>query len=185
MLGNFLSKYSSVLGLIKLWLYKIILGKRLCLKGTQSFSHRARLRAREGGKIELNSHSYAGDGTLIRVTQNAKFKMGKNSGFNSYCVITARDSITLGDNVIVGPFVTMHDHDHTFGSNVTMKTSGYVTAPIVIEDNVWIGGNVTILKGVRIGTGSVIAAGAVISKDVPPNSIVYDKREKVIKTIEK
>ncbi len=184
MLGKLLSKYSSVLGLVKLWCYKIILGKRLSLKGTQSFSHRARLRIREGGKIEMNPHSYAGDGTLIRVTQNATFKMGKNSGFNSYCIVTAQDSITLGDNVIIGPFVTMHDHDHAFGDGVTMKTSGYVTAPIVIEDNVWIGGNVTILKGVRIGTGSVIAAGTIVSKDIPPHSIVYDKRDKVTKVIE-
>jgi acetyltransferase-like isoleucine patch superfamily enzyme len=60
-----------------------------------------------------------------------------------------------------GPFVTIHDHDHVYKNTELMKTSGYVTKPIVIEDNVWIGGNVVILKGVTIGSGSVIAAGTI------------------------
>ncbi len=178
-----LSKYSSVLGLLKLWIYKILLGKRLKLNGIQSFSHRARLRVRKGGKITLNKSSYCADGTLIRLTQGAEMTIGKFSGFNSYCVVTAQEKITIGDNVIIGPFVTIHDHDHIFGNGVIMKRSGYVTKPIVIEDNVWIGANVTILKGVTIGSGSVIAAGTIVSKDVPPNSLIYDKREKVTKII--
>ncbi len=180
-----LSKYSSILGLIKIWLYKLILGKRLQLHGIQSMSFRARLRARKGGVIELNHKSYLADGTLIRVTEGAEFRMGKYSGFNSYGVVTARHKIIIGDNVIIGPFVTMHDHDHVFGTGEVMKTSGYKNAPIIIEDDVWIGGNVTILKGVRIGTGSVIAAGTIVNKDIPPHSIVYDKREKVCKVIDR
>ncbi len=178
-----LSKYSSILGLLKLWFYKLLLGKRLELHGIQSMSHRARLRARKGCVIELNEKSYLADGTLIRVADGGEFRMGKYSGFNSYGVVTAREKIIIGDNVMIGPFVTMHDHDHIFGADQTMKTSGYTNAPIIIEDNVWIGGNVTILKGVRIGTGSVIAAGTLINKDVPPHSIVYDKRERVVKEI--
>lgn len=179
-----LSKYSSVLGLIKLWIYKLLLGNRVQLHGIQSVSHRARLRARKGSVIELNQKSYLAEGTLIRVTEGAEFRMGKYSGFNSYGVVTAREKIIIGDNVMMGPYVSIHDHDHVFGENQTMKTSGYKNAAVIIEDNVWIGGNVTILKGVRIGTGSVIAAGTLINKDVPPHSIVYDKRERVVKGID-
>lgn len=175
----------NVLGTLKLFFYKICYGKKLKLNGLPHFSDSACLRVRKNSRITLSKGSYFDKGTLLRVTENAKFKMGVNSGFNSYCVITCRDSITIGNNVMFGPFVTIHDHDHVYKNTELMKTSGYVTKPIVIEDNVWIGGNVVILKGVTIGSGSVIAAGTIVNKDVPPNTLVYNKRETVYKEIEK
>ncbi len=180
-----LHKYPLLLGLIKIFFYKLLMGKCLCIKGTPSFNFKASLRFRKNSKIELNNKSYFAEGTLLRVTENAKFSIGKNSGFNSYCVITCRDNIQIGDNVMFGPFCTLHDHDHIFRNTDNMKTSGYVTKPIIIEDNVWIGGNVVILKGVTIGEGSVIAAGSIITKDVPPHTIVYSKQNTVMKEIEK
>ena len=57
----------------------------------------------------------------------------------------------------------------------------YLTSPILIGENVWLGANVVILRGVSIGEGSVIAAGTIVNKDVPPNSIVYNKKEMIIK----
>jgi acetyltransferase-like isoleucine patch superfamily enzyme len=62
-----------------------------------------------------------------------------------------------------------------------MRNLGYETAPVHIEDNVWIGAGVIVLKGVTIGEGSVIAAGTVVNKDIPRNSIVYNSRELVVK----
>ena len=175
--------YRKIAGLIKLLIYKIFYGKQLKWTGIPSFSDRATIRVREGSKITMSNNSYFDIGTLLRLTQNAEFSIGKNSGFNSYCVITCQDKITIGDNVMFGPFVTIHDHDHVYKTDSLMKTSGYVTAPIIIEDNVWIGGNVVILKGVTIGTGSVIAAGTVITKDVPPHTIVRNKFESVDREI--
>ena len=177
--------FRNVLGTLKLFYYKICYGKRLKWSGLPRFSDKASLRVRKNSQITLSNNSYFDKGTLLRLTDNAKFTIGKNSGFNSYCVITCQDSITIGDNVMFGPFVTIHDHDHVYKTKELMKKSGYVTAPIVIEDNVWIGGNVVILKGVRIGTGSVIAAGTIVNKDVPPNTVVYNKKEVVYKEIER
>lgn len=176
---------SKVKGTLKVLIYKLCYGKKLKLNGLPSFSDKASLRVRKNSKIILNKRSYFDRGTLLRLTENAKFTIGKNSGFNSYCVITCRDSITIGDNVMFGPFVTIHDHDHVYKTEGQMKASGYVTKPIVIEDNVWIGGNVVILKGVTIGSGSVIAAGTIVNKDVPPNTIVYNKKEVIYKEIER
>ena len=82
-----------------------------------------------------------------------------------------------------GPFVTLHDHDHVYKTKENMKTSGYITKPIIIEDDVWIGGNVVILKGVTIGKGSVIAAGTVVTKDIPPHTIIYNKRQNIMNEI--
>ena len=66
-------------------------------------------------------------------------------------------------------------------TNSTIKSQGVSQKGIIIEDDCWIGSNVTILDGVRIGQGSVIGAGTLISKDVPKNSVVIDKRDKHIK----
>ena len=62
-----------------------------------------------------------------------------------------------------------------------MMVSGFLTSPIIIEDNVWIGSNCTILKGSHIGTGSVIAAGTVIKGKIPPNSIVFNGNKNIIR----
>ncbi len=178
-----LHKYPYIIGFIKMLLYKILYASRLELHGTQRLSCKASLRMRKNSKIILHSRSYLAEGTLLRVTENATFSMGENSGFNSYCVITCREKITIGNNVMLGPFVTIHDHDHVYQTDGNMKTSGYISKPIIIEDNVWIGGNVIILKGVTIGNGSVIAAGTIVTKDVPPHTIVYEKREPVIREV--
>lgn len=180
----FLHRYPYLIGFIKLFFYKLFMGKKLVIKGIPRLSHKASIRCRNNSQITLNKGSYFAEGTLLRVTENANFSVGVNSGFNSYCVITCREKIKIGDNVMFGPFVTIHDHDHIYKTAGSMKTSGYVSKPIVIEDDVWVGGNVVILKGVTIGRGSVIAAGTVVTKDVPPHTIVYNKKDMIVKAIE-
>lgn len=178
-----LHHYTYGIGLIKLFCYKLLFRGALNVHGWPRLSCRASIRTRKNSHITLQDRSYLAEGTLLRVTDNAIFSLGENSGFNSYCVITCRDKITIGDNVMFGPFVTLHDHDHVYKTDELMKTSGYVSKPIVIEDNVWIGANVTILKGVTIGSGSVIAAGTIVTKDIAANTVVYDKRDMVSQLI--
>lgn len=81
---------------------------------------------------------------------------------NLSCVCRLR--ITIGDNTIIGPNVNIYDHNHKFQLDV--RRSSYSCAGIVIGKNVWIGANVTILKGVRIGDGAVISANSVVDEDV-------------------
>lgn len=169
-----LYKYPFVLGRVKLALYRVLYRGQIKWSGTPRLSHKASIRMRKGAMIHMEDHSHLAEGTLLRVTENAVFSMGKNSGFNSYCVITCREMIRIGDNVMFGPFVTLHDHDHLYAGPGNMNEKGYAAAPIVIENNVWIGANVTILKGVHIGEGAVIAAGCVVTKDVMPNTLVYN-----------
>lgn len=178
-----LHRYPYILGIIKLCFYKAIMRGKLTIRGMPRFSNRASIRYRKNSNITLNGGSYFAEGTLLRVTENADFYIGVNSGFNSYCVITCREKIHIGDNVMFGPFVTIHDHDHVYKTKESMKTSGYITKPIIIEDDVWIGGNVVILKGVTIGKGSVIAAGSIVTKDIPPHTIMYNKRQNVVNRI--
>ena len=102
-----------------------------------------------------------------------------------YCT---RASLTIGRKVIFGPNPTIITGDHCIdkiGKFIADVTDGEKCpendAPVVIEDDVWCGANVTILKGVTIGRGSVVAAGAVVTKSFPPYSIIGGVPAKIIR----
>jgi tetrahydrodipicolinate N-succinyltransferase len=89
---------------------------------------------------------------------------------NQNCSFYDLGGISIGDRTMIGPGVTLTTAGHPV--EPTERFDGITTAPIVIESNVWIGANATITPGVRVGSGSVVAAGAVVAKDVPANRIV-------------
>ena len=98
--------------------------------------------------------------------------IGNNVGINRDVWINAGGRVEIGDDVIIGPKVIIHSANHKFDLlDIPIRLQGWVKAPVVIEEDVWIAGGVIILPGVRIGKGSVIGAGAVVTKDVPPYSI--------------
>jgi acetyltransferase-like isoleucine patch superfamily enzyme len=84
---------------------------------------------------------------------------------------------------MIGELVSIRDFDHVIDqSEIPMRTQGFVGAPVVVEDDVWIGRGVAILKGVRIGRGAVIGANAVVNRDIPPYSIAVGVPARVVKT---
>ncbi|MGL6058132.1 MAG: acyltransferase [Culicoidibacterales bacterium] len=105
---------------------------------------------------------------FINVGKNAKLTIGKNTFFNNYLSINCHEEIVIGDNCIFGENVKLYDHE--FRKKGLIKEQGFITNPIKIGSNVWIGSNVTILKGVTIDDNSVIAAGSIVTKNVPENS---------------
>ena len=88
--------------------------------------------------------------------------------------------ITIEDDVLIGPKVNLITENHSLNPN---DRKSLICKPIVIKRNAWIGAAATILPGVTIGENSVVAAGAVVSKDVPANTIVGGVPAKFIKTI--
>ncbi|UZD23867.1 acyltransferase [Algoriphagus halophytocola] len=108
--------------------------------------------------------------------------LGKKSFIGSFSVIGSNESIYIGDNVMVAQSVSIRDTDHNFSDLETpMISQGIVTAPIIIEDDVWIGYGAVITKGVTIGKGAIVAANAVVTKDVPEYAIVGGVPAKIIK----
>jgi maltose O-acetyltransferase len=100
--------------------------------------------------------------------RRAGVSIGANSRINRDCMIDVRGGVTIGDNVSISPQVAISTAAHSAvdpGFRVEIR-------PVAIEDNVWIGMRATILGGVTLGRGSVVAAGAVVTKDVPPLTIV-------------
>jgi acetyltransferase-like isoleucine patch superfamily enzyme len=112
--------------------------------------------------------------------KKGKLIVGKNSRLNGVH-IDAQELVQIGENVRIAPYTLILDSDfHDVRDHFAEGTS----KPIYIEDNVWIASRATILKGVRIGQGAVIAAGAVVTKDIPPYSIAGGVPAKVLKRID-
>ena len=132
-----------------------------------------------------------------------KFSLGDHSVVESFCCINnAVGDVVIGDhtriglhNTVIGP-VTIGNHvnlaqgitvtalNHNFtDSNTRIDEQGVSTNPVTIGDDIWIGANAVILPGVNIGNHSVVAAGAVVTKDVPAHSLVAGVPAKVIKEI--
>lgn len=114
---------------------------------------------------------YVHPGTIFYYPHN--LYIGDNVYFNRNVFITARAKITIGNNVLIGPNTVMNSGNHLYSDPQTpICLQGHVSKEIIIEDDVWIGANATILCGVKIGRGSVVAAGSVVNRDIPPYSVV-------------
>ena len=117
-----------------------------------------------------------------------KLIIGNNCNIGEYAHITACRKILIGNNVLTGRWITITDNSHGDVSyeqlNLPPMEREIVSkGPVIIEDNVWLGDKVTVLPGVHIGRSSVIGANAVVTKDVPPFSIVVGNPGRIIKTI--
>ena len=107
-------------------------------------------------------------------------KIGKDVFVNSGCCFQDQGGVTLGDGCLVGHNVVFATLDH---DKCPSKRGDMTAAPIVVGKDVWIGAHATILKGVTIGDGAIVAAGAVVTRDVPPNTIAAGVPARVVKTI--
>lgn len=108
--------------------------------------------------------------------------MGDNSSIGPYSYIGCSGKIRIGKNVMLGPRCSLFAENHNFSDlNKSIKSQGVCQKGITIEDDCWIGSNVIILDGVTIGKGSVIGAGSLITRDIPPGCVVTDKRNKIVR----
>lgn len=132
----------------------------------------------KGKPQQLRVHST----TSIRNAQNITF--GKNVRITMNCCIWAEQNskIIFGDNILIGPGVKMFCGNHgTELNGIPMTYQERIESDITIGDDVWIGANSVIISGVKIGKGCVIAAGSVVTKEVPKNAIVGGVPAKIIK----
>lgn len=99
--------------------------------------------------------------------------IGNNVGFSPNCFIQVRGTVRIGNNVIFGSGVSIFSETHNFDDpNIFINEQGETRKGVIIEDGVWVGASVVILDGVRIGKHSIIAAGSVVSRNVPQFTIV-------------
>jgi maltose O-acetyltransferase len=125
-----------------------------------------------GTNINLEKGAYIADGKFIRV--------GNNSGIGVNAFV--QRNVSIGNDVMMGRDVIIMTTSHkTSDPLIPMRSQGGKEVPVIIGDDVWIGSRVIILPGVKIGNGSIIGAGAVVTRDVEPYSVVGGVPAKLIK----
>ena len=137
------------------------------LDGLERFYYRTKFE-------HLGCNTYVGHGGIFTYSN---ISIGDNCHIGQMaCLQSAHGKIHIGDNVMLGPYVSIHGGNHIYNRIGVLMNGVYKCADsdgsVVIEDNVWIGANAVILQKVRVKRGAIVAAGAVVSKDVPPYSIV-------------
>jgi acetyltransferase-like isoleucine patch superfamily enzyme len=184
---------------------------RLILKmtGTAAIENGVRLRFTDhiklGHGVYLDQGSYLhacprgieiGDGTIVmhgailhvynfRGMPQSGIKIGRNSLVGEYSIIRGQGGVEIGDRVYTSPFTQIIAVNHVFDDpNKPFVDQGITAQGIVIEDDVWLGAGAVITDGVRVGQGAVVAAGAVVTKDVPPHTVVGGVPAKIIKQID-
>jgi maltose O-acetyltransferase len=109
--------------------------------------------------------------------------IGDHVYLNVMCTILDCNEVHIGHHVMIGPAVQIYTPAHLLQAEARIQ-GWEVAKPIVIEDNVWLGGGAILLPGVRIGRNAVVGAGAVVSRNVPANTVVVGNPARVIREIE-
>lgn len=175
----------------RLWLRQasglILIGRGVRLRNPQSISVQGNFVAEDYCEIQglseegvrFGHHVTVGSYAMIRPSGyygraiGKGLQLGSNSNVGAYCYLGCGGGITIGDNVMMSPRVSIHSENHIYERlDVPMKAQGVVRRPVIIEDDCWLASTSVILSGVHIERGAIVAAGAVVTQDVPAFAIV-------------
>lgn len=117
------------------------------------------------------------------VQRSAKMRFGDNVFIGDNVYISVHSCVEIGADTLIAPYVKIYDNNHLFTEvDTPIAMQSFESNPVIIERNVWIGCNSIVLPGVRIGEGSVIGAGAVVTKSIPRMTVAVGNPAKVIKS---
>lgn len=116
-------------------------------------------------------------------TNGGRITLGHHVRINTGSVLVSYSSIVIGDDCLIGEYVSIRDANHGTATGQAMRLQPHASAPIVIGNNVWIGRGAVVLKGVRIGDGAVVAANSVVTRDVAPRTLVGGAPARLIKAL--
>lgn len=165
--------YKCYIGLLSVW--KILRVKvstcgKIRTTWINSIRGEFKIEIKGDGHISVGRFLMSRGPLYLKSVNGGKMTIGENVFFNHNCSLTCAESIMIGNNCMFANNLVIIDHDHEIGKDGVMET--IISKPIIIEDRVWCGANVTITKGVHIGIGAVIGANAVVINDVEAHSIV-------------
>ena len=120
----------------------------------------------------------------MNVECGGKLVVGPRTIFGHHCTIGVKESVRIGADCLIAELVSIRDSDHVISDRaVPYREQGHVTSPVVIGANVWLGSQVVVARGVHIGENSVVGAGAVVTRDIPPNSLAVGVPARVIRAL--
>lgn len=162
-------------------MHNIIVGKNVKFERNCEIQGLSKKNLKFGNNVTIGADTMIRPSSYYGIDLGEGMEIGDNSSIGPFSYIGCAGYIKIGKNVMIGPKVSMFAENHNFSDrNIDIKLQGTNQKGITIEDNCWIGSNVIILDGVTIGEGSVIAAGTIVTKSIPRNSKVIDKRNKII-----
>lgn len=133
------------------------------------------------GKVELGEYCRLGRDVLFETTGDGEIVIGDRVRINAGTVLTAHAVIQIGDDSLIGEYVSIRDANHGLKAGELIRTQPHESANIQIGRDVWIGRGCCILKGVTIGDGAVVGANSLVSGNVSANSIVVGIPAKVMR----
>jgi len=160
------------MNIARILFWKIRYRKELIIHPHQLFEGRMLLKVSQKGSVVLKKGITSRD-CLSIVVDSGKLIIGANCFFNVNCSITCLERIEIGNNCSFANNVVVVDHDHNYRK---MTKEPYLSSPVIIGENVWVGANCIILRGTVIGDNCVIAAGSIVKGDVESNTLFYQKR---------
>lgn len=165
--------------LIMIWnffrmsIYRLFFGRKIKASLIQNIHPTTEISVRKG-HLYLKNSIFTRKNVSFRV-EGGELRIG-TSFFNQGCCITAMKKISIGNDCLFGPNVVIVDHDHDYHYTDNQRGNHWLEGDVVIEDNVWVGANVTILKGSCIKSGAVIGAGTVIKGLVEKDTVIITKQ---------
>ncbi|TIN26417.1 acyltransferase [Mesorhizobium sp.] len=134
-------------------------------------------------KIRIGENCMIGHDVFFQTGRNSSITIGDNSNLNTGCHLVASESITIGDNVAIGEYVSIRDQEHRFSPATGVRGQGFKIDPVSIGSNVWIGRGVYIGPGTTIESGSIVGANSVVRGKFPPNVLIAGAPAKVKKML--
>lgn len=156
-------------------------GESTCTIGDGTFiPSTVQIRGNDRGRIIIGERCSLDTLARLFAANDATLLLEENVAIGPYNIINAFDDCTIRRNSMLGPYVNINCADHGMELGEPMRFQKGTYGPVVIEEDCWIGSHAVILKGVTVGTGAVVAAGAVVTGDVPPYAIVAGVPARVI-----
>ncbi|HEX8099548.1 MAG TPA: acyltransferase [Actinomycetota bacterium] len=168
-------------GLKFVWFFKVR-NRHIVTRGFVFLDRGCEVYCRRGlGRMELGRWVHIGRRSAIRCHEGF-LRVGDKVVFGSGDCVNCYLDVEIGRDCILADHVYIGDFDHRFGDrSVPIRKQGIATAPVRIEDDCWIGVNVSVMRGVCIGRGSVIGANSVVTRDVPAYSVAGGSPARVLK----
>jgi acetyltransferase-like isoleucine patch superfamily enzyme len=155
--------------------------------GPMKVGHYSVIDARFSEGIKVGKNFMLGDHSIMRASGSRLFRspgmtIGNDVSFGPFTSLGGGYGLRIGDSIIGGPYCSIHPENHIYVDPlIPIRKQGICGKGITIENDVWIGAKVTILDGSRVASGSIVAAGAVLSSQFPPQSLIGGVPAKVLR----
>ncbi len=182
-LGLDIASYRDRGGVIQKLVTTYKLARHFTLAGRGNvIKHNAEFWVTDGAVLEIGNRCTIQNYAFFQLTKpNPKVIIGNDTVIGRHCMITAKHLIRIGNNVLMGAYVQVIDHNHGIKRQTVVREQVAEIGEVIIEDDVWIGAGAKILSGVSIGNGAVIGANAVVTCDIPPYAIAVGVPARVIR----